>query len=261
MPTADIFCGVMELRACVFVDGENFRRSIANLFVNFRRENYLPNNADWTGLFDWIVDEVTGGGERIRTYWYVIQSIDYVPHDLSRLARQPGEARAILSRHPRYRERLVGAEDPDGLIQQLIEELTRNRVVMESRFNDWNAIQDGIAVRHNAVEFRRAGAIQCQLFDLQLGQEKAVDVKLATDLIVLKDIYDAAIIFSGDQDYVPAIQVIKDYGKRVINVAFRNRAGRLLPGGARRLNQVTDRSFVVNYQDLNRFLHIDPPQT
>ena len=196
----------------------------------------------------------------MRTYWYVIQSIDYIPHNLSRLARQPGEARAILSRHPLYRERLVGAEDPNRLTQQLIDELHRNQSRMETRFNDWTAIQDGIAARHDAVEFRRAGVIQCQLFDLQLGQEKAVDVELASDLIVLKDIYDTAIIFSGDQDYVPAIQVIKDFGKRVVNVAFRNRGGRLLPGGARRLNQVTDRSFVVDYNQLNGFLHIDPSQ-
>ena len=47
-------------RACIFVDGENFRYSIGNLFDNFERADYLPKLANWTSLFDWIVREVTG---------------------------------------------------------------------------------------------------------------------------------------------------------------------------------------------------------
>ena len=66
----------------------------------------------------------------------------------------------------------------------------------------------------------------------------------------MRDIYDVAIILSGDQDYVPAVEVIKDSGKRVINVVFRTRGGRLLPGGARRLNEITDWSLEVKYDDL-----------
>ena len=94
------------------------------------------------------------------------------------------------------------------------------------------------------------------LFNRTLGKEKAVDVKLATDMIMLKDIYELAIIVTGDQDYVPAAKVIKDYGKRVVNVAFSTRSGELLPGGARRLNQVTDWSFIIPFSDLADHLQI-----
>ena len=73
--------------------------------------------------------------------------------------------------------------------------------------------------------------MKCNLFDKSLGREKAVDVKLTSDMITLQGIYDIAIIVSGDQDYVPAAEVLKDCGKRVINVAFRTRSGKLLPGG------------------------------
>ena len=72
----------------------------------------------------------------------------------------------------------------------------------------------------------------------------------------MRDIYDTAIIVSGDQDYVPAVQVVKDSGKRVVNVAFRARNGRPLPGGARRLNQVTDKSLEISFDTLNQFLKI-----
>jgi uncharacterized LabA/DUF88 family protein len=59
--------------------------------------------------------------------------------------------------------------------------------------------------------------------------------------LTLKDIYDVAIIISGDGDYVPAVQAVKDSGKHVINVSFLKKNGGVLPGGARRLNQATDR--------------------
>ena len=81
-----------------------------------------------------------------------------------------------------------------------------------------------------------------------------MDVKLATDLIVLRDIYDVAVIVSGDQDYVPAVQVVKDSGKRVINVAFKTKNNALLPGGAARLSQATDWGLEIAHKDLGNHL-------
>jgi hypothetical protein len=46
--------GDMAERVCVFVDGENFRHSIGELFNDFNRADYLPKNADWGELFDWL---------------------------------------------------------------------------------------------------------------------------------------------------------------------------------------------------------------
>ena len=244
------------LRACIFVDGENFRNSIVDLFEGFRQEDYLPKDADWEGLFDWVVRQATPGGERLRTYWYVIQSIDYYPYGLSRLSQNPEMAYSVLSNHLPYRSRLDDVEEGERptVISSLIQELSDRQARMDRRFQGWTAIQEGIASKHAAVEFRRAGAIRFDLFTSGLGKEKAVDVKLATDMILLRDIYDTAIIVSGDQDYVPAVQAIKDSGKRVINASFRTRSGQLLPGGARRLNQVTDDSLAIDFGILSKFL-------
>jgi uncharacterized LabA/DUF88 family protein len=87
--------------------------------------------------------------------------------------------------------------------------------------------------------------------------EKAVDVKPATDLIMLRHISDVALIVSGDQDYVPAVQVVKDFGKRVVNVTFKTRGGKLLPGGAWRLNQATDWTLEIPYDALSNHLNIN----
>ncbi len=245
------------MRSCIFVDGENFRYSIVELFPNFRQEDYLPRAADWTGFFNWIVEEVSGG-DRLRTYWYLIQSIDYYPYGLARLAQDPRNAHNVLSVYPPYKSRLDNLQGDAQFaeVRSIIQELNARQTRMDRRFQGWINVQDGIASRHTAVEFRRAGAIRYNLFTNTLGSEKAVDVKLATDMILLRDIYDTAIILSGDQDYVPAVQAVKDSGKRVVNAAFQTRGGQLLPGGARRLNQVTDESLEIEFSSLSGFLKI-----
>ena len=84
-------------------------------------------------------------------------------------------------------------------------------------------------------------------------------MNLATDLLELRDIYDIGIIVSGDQDYVPAVKAVKDSGKQIINVSFLKRDGEVLPGGARRLNQTTDRTIEMSYSDLKKFMRFTPP--
>lgn len=50
--------------------------------------------------------------------------------------------------------------------------------------------------------------------------EKGVDVRLAVDMVRMKEHYDQAILISGDGDFLPAIDIIqRKYSKRV-NVCF-----------------------------------------
>ena len=52
--------------------------------------------------------------------------------------------------------------------------------------------------------------------------EKGVDVMLATDLVAhaYQDHYDTAIVVSGDADFYPALQAVKDVGKHIEVAAF-----------------------------------------
>lgn len=247
-------------RVCVFVDGENFRHSIVDLFPKFQEADYLPKQAEWTQLFDWITSKCADSPQRVRTYWYVIRDIDFYPYELPGLSRNLTNLRGVLSRHPPYKLELDGINDDrvrNARMLKIVADLQQSQERMQRRFDGWTRVQEGIASRHDALEFRRAGAINCDSFrNNRLGQEKAVDVKLASDLLFLKDIYDVAVIVSGDQDYVPAVEVVKDYGKRVVNVAFEMRNGRLLPGGARRLNQATDWSISLKHSELAGYLNI-----
>lgn len=56
----------------------------------------------------------------------------------------------------------------------------------------------------------------------QEGKEKGIDVMLATDLLwgAWSDLYDTAILVSGDADFSYAVRKVKDTGKRVIVAQF-----------------------------------------
>ena len=47
--------------------------------------------------------------------------------------------------------------------------------------------------------------------------EKGLDVQLATDMLVQcsRDNYDVAVLVSGDSDFAPAVQAVKDEGKHI----------------------------------------------
>jgi uncharacterized LabA/DUF88 family protein len=231
-------------RACIFVDGENFRHSICEVLDSgeFDARDYLPKEADWSGFFDWLVTEACDDQhQRLRTYWYVLEGLDFFPYKFPSAKREPDSLRITLCKDDAIANELAALTGNELIkrMEQISSELKSKQQNFMSRFRGWHVVQDGIANRHRAIEFRRAGSSSYNLFTGRMGLEKAVDVMLATDLLMLKDIYDVAILVSGDQDYVPAVRRAKDFGKTVINVSFLTRNGRLLPGGARRLNNET----------------------
>lgn len=59
---------------------------------------------------------------------------------------------------------------------------------------------------------------------------KGDDVCLAVDLIkgAYENLYDVAIIVSGDEDFIPAIKLVKEKGKKVINAFFPKSSSYLL---------------------------------
>ena len=248
------------MRVCVFVDGENLRFSIRELFPNFDHRDYLPKTADWTGLYEKVVAEATGGsGDRLRTYWYVSQHVDAFPRPLKRSKRTDEAIMGWSRRNQRLlRDTLanLSSRERTTRLQELQSELEHELNKIRSRFDGISVLQNGISTKHIAIEFRRSGAISYNLITRQFGQEKTVDVNLAVDMVTLSDNYELAIIVSGDQDYVPAAQAVKNKGKRVVNVAFRARSGRLLPGGAKQLNQTADWSVSLDWETLRQFLDI-----
>jgi uncharacterized LabA/DUF88 family protein len=248
-------------RACIFVDGENLRHSLLELFrPQFSQSDYLPRNADWPDLFDELVKK-SGADSKLRAYWYVVENLDTWPFNLGRLTNDTNRLIRVLEGDRYCRQKLgqLSDADKDQWAKEKLQDLRAQERSMRSRFEGWKTFQDGIVQRHDAIEFRRSGSLHYNLFTKRLGKEKAVDVHLATDMLRLKDIYDVGIILSGDQDYVPAVKAAKDCGKHIINVSFLRKTGQVLPGGARRLNQATDRTIELSYDDVLCFMNFPRP--
>ena len=72
--------------------------------------------------------------------------------------------------------------------------------------------------------------------------EKGVDIQLATDMIThsFKGNYDVAVLVAGDNDYVGALQSVKDNGKHVEVALFGKEQT------SRQLRTVADRVITIN---------------
>jgi len=72
--------------------------------------------------------------------------------------------------------------------------------------------------------------------------EKGVDIQLATDMIThsFKNNYDVAVLVAGDNDYVGALQSVKDNGKNVEVALFGKEHS------SRQLRMVADRVIAIN---------------
>ncbi len=81
----------------------------------------------------------------------------------------------------------------------------------QQRFYDWLDGQDYFYVK----QFERKTNSQGE------QREKQVDVYLATQVVALayENAYDVAIIVSGDEDYVPAIEIVQQKGKIIVVVS------------------------------------------
>ena len=63
----------------------------------------------------------------------------------------------------------------------------------------------------------RLGRLVYRNWPAEKAYEKGIDVKKATDMLgqAYRDLYDVAILVSGDNDFADALQAIKDTGKHV----------------------------------------------
>ena len=106
--------------------------------------------------------------------------------------------------------------------------------------------------RHQQAFFAGVNAIPYS--ELRLGRlvytnwphvppyEKGIDVQLTTDMLThgFKDNYDVAILVAGDNDFVGALQAVKDHGKHVEVALFGRR------GTSQLLRGVADKVITIN---------------
>jgi len=77
---------------------------------------------------------------------------------------------------------------------------------------------------HDKLRYSGYRIIARESFDEVTHRQKEVDVALACELLThgFRNNYDVGILVSGDRDFVPAIQHVQAFGKRVEVAAFQN---------------------------------------
>jgi uncharacterized LabA/DUF88 family protein len=244
-------------RACIFVDGENFRYSLKDLFQNgrftFGKTDYLPR-ANWHQFFKSIATRFDC--ELLRTYWYVVEHVDCRPYKIPH--KWTDKERVLARSHGARIQACATDRERKELLLTIEREVEKARLAMESRARGWREIQATIENNNDQLEFRRSGSIPYDLVTNQFGVEKGVDTQLTADMITFADMYDAAIILSGDADYLPPVAAAKVKGKLVYSVSFLDQNGRQLPGGARRLSNAVDSRADLDFETVRVALDIRP---
>ena len=108
------------------------------------------------------------------------------------------------------------------------------------RYKDQQAFFNGV----NAIPYTelRLGRLVYTNWPTAPPYEKGVDIQLATDMIThsYKNNYDVAILVAGDNDYVGALQAVKDNGKNIEVALFGKERTSMA------LRRVTDRVIIMN---------------
>lgn len=179
------------MRVLILIDAKNFENGVINLckergefrFIDFNRLNmfllnYLKNNIQYKNC----------NLSHVRTYFYTGQYTD-----------------SLIKKIERYLERKPEETD---VIQPIIKRCKKEQEKQENFFK--------IAKNYYFFEIK-AKPLQFSYSDTKIFQ-KGVDVQLAVDLVDFahKDVYDVAILLSGDIDLLESVINAKNMGKQII---------------------------------------------
>jgi uncharacterized protein (TIGR00288 family) len=130
-----------------------------------------------------------------------------------------------------YENLAIGARDDLGIqfdFRPIADALAeRGRVVVRRAYADWSAFeQDRQMLADNQVELieipQRRGRVR----------KNAADIKMAVDAIELafeRDYVTAFVICTGDSDFTPLVQKLRELNKRVIGVGLQASTSAMLP--------------------------------
>ena len=222
----------MPLRTAVFVDGANFRANLRDFSFTssdpMDERTYPPfqleeRHFDWKSFYQGVLakfDQATGWEHRlIRVHWYSAASISPWP---SSERKRLDWAQRIVDRHPEI-EGLTAPAVVDlahgwyrrergyfeRLREQVFEDIQRRTDFLEFRYVGQYQVHP---LREHRIERRESGDIA--YLGVQVG-EKGVDTGIAVDMIAKMSNYDAAILVSGDADFLPVVGYLKDNLKYV----------------------------------------------
>ena len=219
----------MSLRTAIFVDGANFRANLRDFSFTSANPNderayqLEERHFDWKSFYRGVLakfDEATGWEHRlIRVHWYSAASISPWP---SSERQRMDLAQRVVNRHPE-----IGGLTPEAVIdlayrwyrqernyferlrEEVFEDIQRRTDFLEFRYVGQYQVHP---LREHRIQRREDGEIS--YLGVQVG-EKGVDTGIAVDMIAKMPNYDAAVLVSGDADFLPVVGYLKDNLKYV----------------------------------------------
>jgi uncharacterized LabA/DUF88 family protein len=184
----------MPDRAVVFIDGNNWFHGIRELGVDDRgRLDYRAISLKLLGPRAWV-----------GTRYYIGR------------VQQRGDPRLYADQ----RRFLASLRAQDGRISTHLGRL-ESRTVDDPAARELQRYLAGLAVRIDRRVYHDLLRIARSHRNAEVMVEKAVDVMLAVDLVVMaeRDQFDAAYLLSADGDFTPAVAAVKAGGKKVYAVS------------------------------------------
>jgi len=147
--------------------------------------------------------------------------------------------------------------------KEFIDFLTNNREIVNifyynaelDKFKDGSKFESQKEFFNNLKVIPKLNLILCKLLKRKIkGTNKHYyvlkedDIHLAVDMVegACDNLFDSALIVSGDGDFVPAVKAIQRKGKKVENIYFKD-------GSSRNLKNYCDDSLELNKEILDRF--------
>lgn len=209
------------VRTVVFIDGQN-------LYKRLRSISLAEKDINWSDVFAYLLP---AGGTLVRAYWYQPARVAPWEWNLAYHAKSCPAGMPLVD----FQAQAEGFHEAE---RRRLEDMQKN-------------IYARLEEDFECVEFRYSGVLKLDPVGIwtdpkgavKVGRrvgEKGVDVALAVDLFRFSEHYDHAVLLSGDFDYVPAIQAVKDRLRGVTIVPVMTGAPPSAPGHARRLRGMSD---------------------
>lgn len=218
------------LKTVVFIDGQNFKNDLQKFRFKAQGHNLPEYRLDekhflWENFFQCAIEALslrTKTSHRlVRVYWYNTQTTTpYHRHD-----------RAIRKILENYRDQFPELTAP--LLDMLAQRWHRHQRELLARAKE--EVFDEIQKRSSFLEFKYVGQLVLRPYRVREMQrdkeggilyqgtvegEKGVDIGITIDMIAKMPHYDAAVIVSGDTDFIPLIQYLKDQLKLVYSLSL-----------------------------------------
>ena len=186
------------MRILIFVDSENFRGSINEL----NKERSQDRMIDWHKINLFVLDYLRNNLQYLQERLFHVRTYVYTGEYTDGVIRKIEDA---ISKAKNNEE-----------LSRILESAKKNRKGQQEfykRAQNYSFFE----IRKKPLQFTSAKKIF----------QKGVDVQLAVDLVSFahQNMYDIAVLFSGDIDLLESVRTVKNLGKQVIIIShFRNTA-------------------------------------